>query len=45
LFDGEAEAEALYKLQYFPDDLASGLVIYRLQTGTGTYFGKAVLVR
>jgi len=45
LFEGTADANALYQFQYYPDKAASGMVIYRLQTETGTYFGKAVMVR
>lgn len=46
LFEGNAEAGKLYQFQYLPDERASsGLVLYRLQTQSGIYFGKAVLVR
>jgi hypothetical protein len=45
LFDGKAEPGNLYKFQYYPDEAASGMVIYRLQTETGTHFGKAVMVK
>lgn len=45
LFDGKAEADNPYRVQYHPENVASGLIIYRLQTDKGTYFGKAVIVK
>jgi len=45
LFDGQVKAAELRKVEYNPTTAANGLVLYRLQTNKGVYYGKAVMVK
>lgn len=45
LFEGNVKAGELQKYEFTPDKFADGMFIYRLQTESGSYFGKAVMVR
>lgn len=45
LFDGQVKAAELRKVEYNPAVAANGLVLYRLQTDKGVYYGKAVMVK
>ena len=44
LFDGNVSAGAMQKVEY-ASDLVDGMVIYRLQTKSGIYYGKAIKVQ
>jgi len=45
LFEGMAGASELVKVEFIADEVAGGMIIYRLQTEQGTWFNKAILVR
>ncbi len=45
LFDGNAEANMLYKTQFNPDAQMSGIIYYRLQTDKRTYHNKAIMIK
>jgi len=45
LFEGNVKAGELQKYEFTPDKLADGMILYRLQTKSGAYFGKAVLTK
>ena len=45
LFEGDVKAADLTKVEYAPVTNCGCMVIYRLQTEQGTYYGKAVMVR
>jgi hypothetical protein len=45
LFDGDVKADELKKIEYSPATNCDCMVIYRLQTEQGTYFGRAVMVK
>jgi hypothetical protein len=45
LFNGTAEGEKLYKVEFNAGNAPGGMVIYRLQTESGVYYDKAVIVR
>ncbi len=45
LYDGQVKAAELRKVEYIPSTQARGLVLYRLQTNEGVYYGKAVMIK
>ena len=46
IFEGDLKADEMYLFEYMPDAyLTNGILVYRLQTEQGAYYGKAVLVR
>jgi len=45
LFDGNVQAAEMKKVEFTPENLAGGMIIYRLQTEKGAFFGKAVMAR
>jgi len=45
LFEGDVKAGELQKYEFTPDKLSDGIIIYRLQTDLGVFFGKAVLTK
>lgn len=45
LFEGDVKAGELQKHEFAPDKQADGMFIYHLQTASGSYYGKAVMVR
>lgn len=45
LFDGNASASELVKVEYNAGEVAGGMIIYRLQTEQGAWFNKAMLVK
>jgi len=45
LFDGYVKASEKRTFEYAPRRASTGIIIYRLKTWQGTYYGKAVMVR
>jgi len=45
LFNGVAEGEKTYKMEFNAGSNASGMIFYRLQTESGVYYDKAVIVK
>ena len=45
VFEGKVKAAELQKTEYHPAAGCNCMIIYRLQTYQGTYYGKAVMVR
>ena len=45
LYDGQAKSYRQYHVEFNPVSISGGIVIYRLQTETGSYYDKAVMVR
>ncbi len=44
LFEGDAKGGELRKFEFTPQNIVEGMYIYRLQTESGSYYGKAVMV-
>jgi len=44
LFDGNVRASELYKAEFKPERVSSGVIIYKLRTEKETTYGKAVMV-
>jgi len=45
LFEGNVKAGNAKKVEFTADQTEPGMIIYRLQSETGTYYGKAVGIR
>jgi hypothetical protein len=45
VFEGDVKPAELQKVQYKPATNCNCMIIYRLQTEQGTYFGKAVMAQ
>jgi len=45
LFEGDVKAFEIKKVEFAPEKVSSGILVYRLQTEKGTFFGKAVIAR
>jgi hypothetical protein len=45
LFEGDVKAAEVNKLEYKPGLIAGSMIIYRLQTGRGSWHGKAAVAR
>lgn len=45
LFEGEVKGNELHKVEFTPAASCDCMIVYRLQTEQGTYYGKAVMTR
>lgn len=45
LFDGEVKANEEYKFEFTPNGISRGVIFYRLQTETQTYYDKVVMMK
>jgi hypothetical protein len=45
VFDGDVKAAVINKVKYIPAANCGCIIIYRLQTVQGTYYGKVMMVK